>query len=94
MKIKHNNIFKISLLLLVSNLSNISASEPKTEMSACFTCQKYRNGSSGINLMVTGDEPLSGSLTCNSMYRGNIRQRAACIFGFNFKALGTICNRK
>jgi len=81
MKLK-NNIFKISLLLLVSNLSNIYASE-NPEMLACYAGQRARGGRNGVSLMVTGDEILNGTSSCNSLYRNNIRQRAACIFGFN-----------
>ena len=71
---KKNNLFKISLLLLVLNFSNIYSDE----FSACGYGQTLRDGANGIALLTS-----NGSNGCTSLYTKNKREQAACIFGFN-----------
>ena len=79
---KKNNLFKISLLLVL-NISNVYSDVEDVEVDACKMGQYYRGGNQGQPLMITGDEPLYGTTSCNSLYNGNHRHIAACIFGFN-----------
>ncbi len=63
--------------------ANTTYAGENPEIRACYEGQKARAGGNGVSLMVTGDEKLYGNSSCNSLYRNNIRQRAACVFGFN-----------
>ncbi len=71
---KKNNLFKISLLLLVLNFSNIYSDE----FSACVDGQRLRDGANGIALLTS-----NSNNGCTSLYTTNKREQAACIFGFN-----------
>ena len=71
---KKNNLFKISLLLLVLNFTIIRSDE----LEACRDGVKNRNWQNGVPLIIDSSQ-ISGNRTPVN----TIREKAAWIFGYN-----------
>ena len=88
---KKNNLFKISLLILVLNVNDIYSDN---NFDACLYGQKKRGGiigGQGVSLYATSGDKNSNE--CFKLYTNDIGLQAACIYGYNTN-LGPLLNDK